>query len=145
MQIDENVWNVVRNVAGSRNGGDIDAIENPIRIFAENRLAHDSVLPGDEISLLVQCCIELVQIHGPVLTAPHFILACPEQFHWKSAIDRFGDLNGLQRTVSPPAETPPSVECMNVDLLRAQPGDPGRVILHARNVPIPGPDVALIW
>ena len=53
MQIDENVWNVVRNVAGSRNGGDIDAIENPIRIFAENRLAHDPVLPGDELTISI--------------------------------------------------------------------------------------------
>ena len=38
----------------------------------------------------------------------------------------------------------PSVECMDVDLLHGQRGDPGGVILHVGNVPITRPDVALI-
>src|SRR5580658_3877425 len=102
------------------------------------------MLPGDEISLLVESGREFVEIHRPVLIAPHIIFSCPEQFHRESAVDRFCNLNGLRSTASASTEASPSVECMNVDLLRGQARDPGRVILHARYVPITGPDVALI-
>src|SRR5580658_1079388 len=144
MKIDQDVWNVVRNVAGSRDGSDIDAIDNKTRIATENRLANNAVLPGDQIAFVVQSCHKFVQIHWPVLIAPHIIFSSPEQFHRESAMDRFCNLNGLRSAASASAEAAPSIECMNVDLLRGQARDPGRVILYARNIPITGPDVALI-
>src|ERR1700677_1204679 len=65
-EIHKNVWDVVGNIARARNGGDIDSVDNPSRVISQHRLANDTVLPGNQVSMLIQPRGEFVQIHGPI-------------------------------------------------------------------------------
>ncbi|WP_317891729.1 hypothetical protein [Acidicapsa acidisoli] len=47
MKVYENIWYVVGNIARTRNGGDINPVDDPMRIIAKHGLANDPMLPGD--------------------------------------------------------------------------------------------------
>src|ERR1700691_5735239 len=78
VKVYENVRDVVRNIARARNGGDIDPVDDPMRVIAKHGLANDTMLPGNQVSSFVQPGGEFVKIHGPVRITTHILFAGPE-------------------------------------------------------------------
>jgi hypothetical protein len=53
----------------------------PRRRALEDGLAHDHVVPGQDVALRVEADLGAVHVHGPVVAALDVVLAAPQRAH----------------------------------------------------------------